>query len=84
MFQLWQESYYTRECIGCTNSKKKLENKKMKQKANYIIQKKNQIPINRVTIARSNALNKKSNDNFYSTKSIFITQKASTNQSNQY
>ena len=37
MFQLWQESYYTRECIGCTNSKKKLENKKMKQKANYII-----------------------------------------------
>lgn len=45
---------------------------------------KNQTLTNRVVIARSNASNKKSNDDFYLTRRVWIIQKATTDYGNWY
>lgn len=78
------KSNYTRNCLYCTNSKRKSKDKKMEYEAKCKKWNKNQTLTNRVVIAKSNASNKKSNDDFYLTKRVLMIQKAITDQSNLY
>lgn len=81
-FNYSKKSNYTRNCLYCTNPKGKSEDKKMEYEAKRKKWNKNQTLTNRVVITKSNASNKKSNDDFYLTRRVLMIQKATTDQGN--
>lgn len=79
-FNCSKKDQYTRNCSGCTNPKKNLEDKKADQEAKRARCKKHQNPTNRVAIVRSNLSDKKPKNNSYLIKRVFIIQETNTDQ----